>query len=179
MGRGEDFSQFEIDFLVECFERGLGSKDIEEEVQDNLSIPRKARSIARIRKIYEADKVSYESKHQIPIPELAREEHRRDLAGTAGQILSFWEQHSFNNIDYYGFIIDDPQFEQVDAHLANGLLSHLKSESSAFSSMKDWRDLVNKDIPRDALSNLALIARRRTFQGACEICQAWQASETE
>jgi len=53
--------------------------------------------------------------------------------------------------DNYSSIIDDGEYMEIDAILAAGLLSHLKAEFKEFSSIHDWRGLVRRDIPKNAV----------------------------
>ena len=83
MGKGQDFSAEEIEFLVQCFMKGLSNKDIREEIQEETGLPpRSARSVGKIRKIYEAVKEAYEQKFY----EAAKEKlegHLREMAEKA------------------------------------------------------------------------------------------------
>lgn len=78
------------------------------------------------------------------------------------------------NPSYVGFITDDPQFEQIDTHLAQSLLSHLKAEFSEFAASEDWRDLIMTGLGAERISGLVLVASKRTFEGTCTICQSWE-----
>ncbi len=83
MGKGRDFSAEEIELLVQCFMKGLSNKDIREEIQEETGLPpRSARSVSKIRKIYEAVKETYEQKFY----EAAKEKlegHLREMAEKA------------------------------------------------------------------------------------------------
>lgn len=72
MGKSQDFSPQEIAFIVACIKKGWSDKDISEEIQDKEYPPRPARTIGKLRKIYEA---MYE-----PVKERCREDIKRELA---------------------------------------------------------------------------------------------------
>ncbi len=101
--------------------------------------------------------------------------HGNDLKKTANLFASFWEQYALSHPvgGYQGYIIDDSQFEQIDAQLAMSYLYHLKAEFSEFSGIKDWRDLLSIDLSTEAQSKLALMAKRGGFGGTCPICELW------
>lgn len=63
MGKHEDFSSEEMEFLIGKFLKGLSNKDIYDEIQETTTFPpRTIRSIQKIRKIYDALNVAYERK---------------------------------------------------------------------------------------------------------------------
>lgn len=72
MGKKQDFSPQEIRFIIKHIEEGWSDKDISEEIQGMEYPPRPARTIGKLRKIYEA---VYE-----PVKERCREDIKRELA---------------------------------------------------------------------------------------------------
>ena len=59
------------------------------------------------------------------------------------------------------------ELNKVDRILAPALISHLGL------NITDFRDLTTNTMTRDFIVNLELAARRRTFEGTCDICRGW------
>ena len=100
--------------------------------------------------------------------------HWQDLASEAGKIVSIWRNYCLGPTTIGDYIVDeDVYFSETDGYLTQALLLHLKAEFTEFIHMEDWRDLFKKGIPKGALSSLRLVAKRRSFEGTCRICQSW------
>lgn len=69
-------------------------------------------------------------------------------------------------------------FALEEGYLAKCLLTHLKYEfPKEFSVITDWKGLLANPPPQGCVSRLRLVAKKRIFEGTCEICEAYKRSE--
>jgi hypothetical protein len=88
-----------------------------------------------------------------------------EIDGSAlGGVAESWEVRS-------GYCADELEsrieLKRVDGIMASCLISHLGIQVGR------WSELKAKTIPEGLIHTLDLAARRRTFEGTCEICGGW------
>lgn len=101
--------------------------------------------------------------------------HWEELSQVALQLSEYWDRYDSQLSTNSGFIIDDNEFEALDAYLVNCLLSHLKAEFTEFVQVEDWRELLNLNKVNPELTRkFHFVGHRRTFQGTCSLCQGYK-----
>ena len=106
--------------------------------------------------------------------EEAKSRHWKELSDTAAQILGFWGEDA-EHPHYVGSkdcIVDDGQLESIDGIIALNLLVHLKAEFGEFADIARWQDLLFPGHDK-AVEKLVIAAKRRTFEGKCDICKSY------
>ena len=130
-------------------------------------------------------------------PVLAQQKirHRNDLADTAKKLYRNLKTIKISNGKLSGdilsgsiisghqesLIVFDDKYktplERVNGLLAEGLLSHLQSESEQFANIVDWKLLtgvvVRSSVTSEMLRDLEKASHRRTFRANCTICRGW------
>ncbi len=71
---------------------------------------------------------------------------------------------------------DVTRLEQVDPYLAQNLLVNLAAEFPQFTTINDWRELRQDNMPKEMVDKLRLVARRRTFKECCDVSRSWESS---
>ena len=159
--------------------------EILEELAEKYS--RDTRTIERyIHDAREAQKIeqskAMQALHRKEAATSALAKHWDDLAQLAAKLDTMWGEHldSGRVIEDYDYIanVDLAWVESSSTRFAyevTQLLSHLKAEfPKEFEGIDSWRDLLKSPLPKGCLRRIVLVSKRRTFEGACEICQGWQ-----
>ena len=187
MGKGKSPAREELEFIYGLIVGGASDREVLDKYEElghkgQLGyFPKRndVRFIRQRRKEFEAARSILEERFTStadPILAKIRLEHWSDLSNLAARFESFWKaSEDLPSGGYYGmgWIVEEPQLEQIDAHLAAALLCHLKAEFPALEGIMDWRDLLQMGVGRDAIDALVQVARRRTFTGTCMFCKSW------
>ena len=187
MGKGKSPTSNELKFVYEMIAEGYSDTDILAKYEElkrhgklgSLPYRQDTRFIRQRRKEFETARKILEGKFKVTsVPDFVIK-HWDDLAKTAKQFVSIWTAYLDSGRLVTGYIVDIDSAEFEHFTLENGyraqlLLRHLKAEfPGEFSSITEWKQLLQDPLPPECFKKLLLVANRRTFQGTCEICQDW------
>lgn len=178
LGKRAEPTPEELEFIYECFQKNLSNEEVLEELNsEGFPLSRSLGFIKRRRREFNAAKkvIGEQAKKEFdPILIERRKEHWDELSKLAALLLSFWEEYFDKRVDNKGLITIASQFKQIDDFLASFLLDHLQAEfTQDFSAITDWTDLIKIDSGQGIVSRLALVARRKTFKGTCQVCREY------
>lgn len=180
VGKGAEPKSEELEFIYNQMEQGLSDAEIIDEMQDKPFILRtKGFFVRRRREFTAAKKVLQEvaRKEIDPLTIKRKEQHYDDLLKVVSQIISLWEDlgQGVSEYDKSGKpIVGELQFEQINRHHAEYLLTHLKAEFPEYCNLKNWESLIDyEEAPSLILQKLYILKNRRTFEGTCNICKDW------
>jgi len=180
-GKKEEPKSGELEFIHECFARGLSNSETLDEMQDEVFPLRELPFIARRRKEFDAVKKVLDKRHEgaYDTDIFKRKKTHWDRLAQRAQEFSDRLKAFFPYTDDY--ILADAVIENDDYELGTllddfrsfCLFSHLKTELTALKNLKSLSELKINDIPQ-ILSTLGLQAEKQQFVGKCEVCKDWE-----
>jgi hypothetical protein len=200
MGKHEDFSSEEMEFLVGKFRKKSSNREIYEEIQENTTYPaRSLRSIQTIRRIYDAVNKAYNRKLEIQsgpesITENPLKSHLNEVSETANKLADnidklLYYKGIFNLSDelpYSGNIVgglifnkgayEKTEVVKVENHMASYALKHYQDrwETAAFSDRWEYLTIkTTKEVLKEVCINLMKLASLNTDQ-PCDECPKCQ-----
>jgi len=182
-GKKEEPTKIELEFIHERFARGLTNREILEDIQDELTLPRKLAFIVRRRKEFDVVKTvltkqtegTYDSDNIEN-----KKKHWQRLSDRAGEIMNYFKRYRpyTDDCPLIEYMVDGEDLELdslVDDYRSLCLLTHLKNEYSKLSGLKSWDDLpINRIREWDLIKILGTKAETGLFKGKCDICKGWK-----
>ena len=198
MGKQPAPSAEELEFIFQCFLRGLSDGEVLEEMQGEEFLLRNPRFLRDRRRHFEAAKkvlIEQARREVDPVIAQSRKEHFEHLADIARTLIFELERveenasrgdlsETFRYIYWKGetgFPMTEEEltdmFErniyavelQHSGYDLGCFTSHLRAEHPDFES-KDLRSIIAEN-PLGLMSTLRVLTRRRTFKGTCPVCQ--------
>jgi hypothetical protein len=181
-GKKEEPTKIELEFIHERFARGLTNSEILEDIQDELTLPRKLAFIVRRRKEFDVVKAILSKKAEggYDADNIEnRKKHWQRLSDRAEEILNQLRNY-YPYVNEYTIVEcvvgENLEFDSLlRDYRSSCLFNHLKKEYVQLGELKSWDDLpINRISEWDLINILGSKAEKGIFKGTCPVCQDWK-----